>query len=311
MSERNPSGEARRDPVQAGESLWRLRLGMLGTFAAITALTSLILTAVASYAGIAPLGLSGILGFVLVFHVGQWLIGPYLIGAVYRTKPIDPSGEYGWIHATIERMTTASALRRKPKLMLARIGIPNAFAYGSPLTGPMVAVTQGLVSSLPREEVEAVIAHEFGHLKHRDVLIMMMVSIFPALVYYLGYMLYMSGWFGGMNQRGQGGNSGFALLIGIALIAFSFILNIFVFYVSRLREYYADGHAARMSSNGAKNLQRALVRIMQAGGRLRRAEAATRASSRCSSLPTRTAKYEHSAMLTGSSKMSRRKNHDS
>ncbi len=246
---------------------------MLGTFAVITAIASLMLMAVMTSLGMQPVGLYGIVGFVLFFHVIQWLIGPYLIGAVYRTRQIDQSGEYGWIHDTVDRLSVASELRRRPKVMLARIGIANAFAYGSPLTGPMVAVTEGLVSNLPRQEVEAVIGHEFGHLKHRDVLVMMMISIIPAIIFYLGYMLYFSGWFGGMGQRGRGGNSAPVFLIGIALIIVSFILNIFVFYMSRLREYYADSHAAKVSSDGARNLQKALVRIMQAGGRLRRGEA--------------------------------------
>ncbi len=260
-----------RVPVAAAESLWKLRVSMIGTFAVVTALATLIFVAVTSYLGMSGLGFAGILGFVVFFHVIQWLIGPYLIGAVYRAREIDPSGQYGWLHGSVDRLTSASGLGSKPKIMLAQIGIPNAFAYGSPLSGPRVAVTQGLVQALPQEEVEAVIGHELGHLKHRDVLVMMMISIIPAIVYYIGYSLYFSGFFGG--GRGRSGGIGALLpVVGIGLIVFSFLLNFFVFYMSRLREYYADSHSARVIPGGARNLQRALVRIMQFGGKLRRGE---------------------------------------
>jgi heat shock protein HtpX len=133
----------------------------------------------------------------------------------------------------------------------------------------MVAVTRRLVESLPREEVEAVIGHELGHIKHRDVAFMMAISIIPAIIYYLGYTLLVSGAFGGRREGGA-----YAFLIGIALMAFSFIFNIFVFYMSRLREYYADYFSAKTVPNGARNLQRALVRIMMLAGRLRKEEVA-------------------------------------
>ena len=252
-------------------SLIKLRLAMIGTWAIITALATLLFVGVLSYLRLPFFGLYGIIGFVVFFHIIQWLAGPHLVNAVYRVKPADPR-EFGWLHDTVRRLAEASRLKRVPKLMVAEIDVPNAFAYGSPTTGPMVAVTRGLVRSLPKEEVEAVIGHELGHLKHRDVVVMMAISIIPAVIYYLGYMLYISGWFGGYGYRGERGNGGLLLLIGIALIVASFIFNLFVFYMSRLREYYADAHAATVVRDGARKLQRALVRIMQASGRLRTQE---------------------------------------
>ncbi len=85
--------------------------------------------------------------------------------------------------------------------MLSQIPLPNAFAYGSPLTGSRVAVTQGLLTHLDEGEVEAVLGHELGHLKHRDVQVMMVVSFLPALFYYIGYSMMLSGMFGGGGDR--------------------------------------------------------------------------------------------------------------
>ncbi len=249
-------------------SLLRLRLSMIGVWALVTGLATLILTAVLLYLGMPIYGIYGILGFVVVFHFFQWLIGPYIINAIYRVRELKP-GEYPWLSKAVARISEKSGLRNPPKLMLAEIDLPNAFAYGSPLTGNMVAVTRGLLRSLDREEVEAVVGHELGHLKHKDVIIMMMISLVPAIIYYIGYSLYLSGWFGGYRDR-EGGGGGLILLIGMLLIALSYLFNLFIFYMSRLREYYADSHAAMFVENGARSLQRGLIKIMMATGRLPR-----------------------------------------
>jgi heat shock protein HtpX len=145
--------------------------------------------------------------------------------------------------------------------MLSQIPLPNAFAYGSPLTGSRVAVTDGLLKSLDDGEVEAVLGHELGHLKHRDVQVMMVVSFLPALFYYIGYSLMLSGMFGGGQRKSDSGGSN--ALIGIAFMAFSWVLTLFTLYLSRLREYYADRHSASVVENGAEKLSTGLVTIVE------------------------------------------------
>ncbi|MCS7136162.1 MAG: zinc metalloprotease HtpX [Nitrososphaerota archaeon] len=252
---------------RARMSLIRLRLAMLGTLAAIIGLATLVLTVILSWLGV-PFGIYTVLGIVVVFHILQWLFAPYIINAIYRVRPIE-AHEYPWLHEALSRISATSGLSAKPKLMLAEIDIPNAFAYGSPITGNFVAVTRGLLSNLPREEVEAVVGHELGHVKHKDVMFMMIISIIPALLYYLGHILYYSGWLGGASRDQRGGGA-LLVLIGVGLMVLSFIFNLFVFYFSRLREHYADSHAATSVQNGARNLQRALVRIMTASRKIRK-----------------------------------------
>lgn len=249
-------------------SLLKLRLSMIGVWALVTALATFILVAVLTAVGIPFFGLYGILGFVVFFHFFQWFIGPYIINGIYRVREVRED-EYRWLNEVVDRLSRKSGMNKPPKLMIAEIDIPNAFAYGSPLTGNMVAVTRGLLKNLDQEEVEAVIGHEIGHLKHRDVIVMMMISIIPAIIYYIGYTLYLSGWFGG-DSRERGNAGAAALLLGLGLIVLSFIFNLFVFYMSRLREYYADAHSSRVANDGARNLQRALVRIMVSSGRISR-----------------------------------------
>jgi len=117
---------------------------------------------------------------------------------------------------------------------------------------------------LENEEVEAVIGHELGHLKHRDVQIMMFVSLLPALLTYIGYSLMLSSMY-----RQKEGSSGSALL-GIGFMAFSWILNMFILYLSRLREYYADRHSALIVDDGPRKLSEGLAKIVNTTKNMKR-----------------------------------------
>ncbi len=238
---------------------WKLKFSMAGTLAIIFGLTTLVFAVILTWAGIGfDLLTIGVL--VVVLNVAQWLLSPYLVGAIYRVKALSES-ENPKLHQMVADLSKKSGIS-KPKLMLSQIPLPNAFAYGSPLTGSRVALTQGLLKSLDDGEVEAVLGHELGHLKHRDVQVMMVVSFLPALFYYIGYSLMLSGAFGGggNQNKNSGGNNA---LVGIAFMAFSWVLTLFTLYLSRLREYYADRHSASIVENGADKLSTGLVTIVE------------------------------------------------
>lgn len=206
--------------------------------------------------------------FVVTLNIAQWLIAPYLIGAMYGTREISRSANPK-LSAMIERLSNRSGIA-VPKLMIAKLPIPNAFAFGSPLSGNRVAVTEGLLERLEDEEVEAVVGHELGHLKHRDVQVMMFVSILPAIFYYIGWSLMWSSMFSGGRRRENG--SGLAVLIGIAGMVFYWLLTLFTLYLSRLREYYADRHSATIVDDGARKLSEALAKISTSTSRIMRGE---------------------------------------
>ncbi len=166
-------------------STWKLHVSMIGTLATIIGLSTLFFAIILSLVG--SFNLYALAVMVVAFNIIQWLISPYIIDAVYRTRELSED-ENPKLHEAVENLSRKSGMK-KPKLMLAQIPIPNAFAYGSPIAGNRVAVTSGLLKTLEHEEVEAVIGHELGHLKHRDVQIMMFVSLLPALLYYVGYSL--------------------------------------------------------------------------------------------------------------------------
>ena len=242
-------------------SLLKLRASMIGTVALIIGLSTLFFMIIMHVT--VGIDITLLLFFVVGFNILQWLISPYLINAIYRARPVSQS-EYPELHDTVERLSQKSRIK-KPKLMLARIPMPNAFAYGSPLTGSSVAVTEGLMKTLNKEEVEAVIGHELGHLKHRDVQVMMFVSILPAIFYFIGYSFMFSSMFG---RKREGG--GAAIVIGLLSIFLYWILTLFTLYLSRMREYYADRHSASIVDDGARRLSGGLAKIVHESGRMKR-----------------------------------------
>jgi heat shock protein HtpX len=195
----------------------------------------------------------------------QWLIAPYLIGAMYRVREVSQS-EKPQLHAMVERLSQKSGIS-KPRVMVANMPIPNAFAYGSPISGSRVAVTSELLNTLNEDEVEAVVGHELGHLKHRDVQVMMFVSILPAVFYYIGYSMLWSSR-GSRDDRGSGGT---AAIAAVSMLMY-FVLTMFTLYMSRLREYFADRHSASIVEDGPNKLSVGLAKIVDSTRRAKQAK---------------------------------------
>ncbi len=255
-------------------SILKLRLSMIGTLAVIIAISTLFFATLLSLMG--SLNVILLITLVAVFNITQWLVAPYIIDMVYGVREVSEQ-EMPWLHRAIERLCQKTGLK-KPKVMISNLEVPNAFAYGSPIAGTRVAVTKGLLRELDRDEVEAVIGHELGHLKHRDVQLMMFVSLLPAIFYYLGYMLMMSAWYGvgygyyGYGMRGEEERAGggmLAFLIAIICMAIYWVLTLFTLHLSRLREYYADSFSALNVEGGARKLARALAKIVMATSKLK------------------------------------------
>lgn len=242
-------------------SLIKLRLSILGTLAFIIGLSTLAFTVVLTLVG--GLSIFTIIAFVILFNLAQWIFGPAIIDRLYRVKEVS-SSEQPQLHRIVESICQRAGLR-KPKVMLADIPMANAFAYGSPRYGNRVAVTTGLLRNLEPDEVEAVLGHELGHLKHRDVQVMMFASVLPAIFYYIGFSFMYSSLWGG-NRRDNGG----AVLIGIAAMVLYWILSLMVLGLSRLREYYADQHVVETVDDGALKLSGALARIASLDARTTR-----------------------------------------
>ena len=233
---------------------------IIGTLAAIIGITTLVFTAILNAIG--AFSIFTLILLIIPFNIIQWLIAPYMIDAFYRVKEVSPTEEPE-LHRIVERLSAKSGIK-KPKVMVAHIPIPNAFAYGSPIAGTRVAVTTELLKTLDMEEVEAVLGHEIGHLKHRDVQVMMFVSILPAIFYYLGWSLLWSRMYS-REERGGG-----AVALGLASIIVYWVLTLLSLHLSRLREYYADRHSVSIVDDGARKLSEALAKISMYTSRVRK-----------------------------------------
>lgn len=234
-------------------SLWKLRLSMVTALTILIGFTTSVITVILSLLGVFNIYL--IIGLAIVLNLIQWLISPYIVESIYRVKEADPN-KYSFLHRIIERLSMKSGLK-KPRVMIAEVEIPNAFAYGSPLSGSRVAVTRGLLNILEEDEIEAVLGHELGHIKHKDMQIMMFISILPAIFYYLGYTLYFSSLYS--SRRDEGGG---LFIVGLLSLFAYYILSLIVLWFSRLREYYADSHSMEIVEGGGPKLATALAKII-------------------------------------------------
>ena len=244
-------------------SLLKLRLSMIGSLAFIIAASTLAFTVIMSLTG--TLNLIALAFVVVAFNLVQWLFAPRLIDALYKVREVSKA-ENSKLYRMVQGLSAKSGLKM-PRVMVANIGIPNAFAYGSPISGSRVAVTRGMLDELEDEEVEAVIGHELGHLKHKDVQIMMFASVLPAIFYFIGYSMMLSAWFGGARRDQRGAAP---ILIGLCCMAIYWILSLLVLGLSRLREYHADQHSATVVEDGPRKLSEALAKIVTSSAKAKR-----------------------------------------
>ncbi|HHY02603.1 MAG TPA: M48 family metalloprotease [Paracoccus sp.] len=134
---------------------------------------------------------------------------------------------------------------------------PNAFATGRDPQHAAVAVTQGLLRILNRDELAGVIAHELAHIRHRDTLTMTVTATMAGAIAMLGNMMLFMG-----NRERQGGALGGLLAMILAPLAATLVQ----LAISRSREYVADRSGAEISGNPMA-LASALAKIANAAGR--------------------------------------------
>lgn len=228
-------------------SLGGLRASMLATSAAVIGGWVIVLAFLSAF--LDPELISQLtflsLAYAAIPSLFSWLLSPALINLVYGCRP-DPS-----IQEVVNRVA-AKAGMKPPKAMIARMKEPNAFAYSSPILGSYIAVTEGMLHISGVEELEAVIGHELGHHKHRDNVVILVFGLLPSVIYFLGRYLTYAGmysryYYDGDRSRRSEGNFVF-LLAGVALMALSVLIQLGVLALSRLREFYADAHGAKVTT---------------------------------------------------------------
>lgn len=151
------------------------------------------------------------------------------------------------LYNTVRRLATRAQLPM-PKVYVIPGEQPNAFATGRNPEHSAVAVTEGIMRTLSREELEGVIGHELAHIQHRDILIGTVAATIAGAITMLANMAQWAMIFGGRSSdddEGGGGLIGGLLMIILAPIAAMLIQMA----ISRSREYLADEGGARITGN--------------------------------------------------------------
>jgi heat shock protein HtpX len=207
------------------------------TWALIAGLSALIVVVGGQFVG----GASGYLLFALIAVVMNtglyWFSAPMAL----RASKAKPAGEneYPQLHEIV-RDLSARANVPVPKLYIVPSDQPNAFATGRNPKHSAVAVTQGLLRYLPNDEVRGVLAHEFAHIKNRDILVSSIAAGLGAIITGIAYALQFGMLFGGDDDDGPLGIVGALAMIILAPLA----ATILQLAVSRQREYLADATGA-------------------------------------------------------------------
>jgi len=188
------------------------------------------------------------------------------------------------LYNVVEEMTIASGLKKVPDIYIIDDPALNAFSTGRNEDHAAVAITSGLLQKLNRDELQGVMAHEIGHIKNRDILLMMLLSVLLGTIVILAWYASRFMFFGGMaggNRRGgsRGGGGGAAvviiLVIAIALMILAPIFaQLIYFAVSRRREYLADASSA-LYTRYPEGLASALEKLGTSNVKVQRANQAT------------------------------------
>ena len=159
-----------------------------------------------------------------------------------RARPISQA-QAPELYADIRELTQRAGLPM-PRVYMTPAQQPNAFATGRNPSHAAVAVTQGLVQLMPREQVKGVLAHELSHVKNHDILVSSIAAMIGTVITWLSYMFMFFG--GDDNNSPLGGIGSLAALIVGPLAATLLQLGI-----SRQREYLADASGARLLGRAA------------------------------------------------------------
>ena len=215
----------------------------LRTWLLIAALTALLI-AIGGAIGGGALYVFVVLA-VLMNVAGYWFSDRIALAAS-RARPVKP-GEIPELEAAVEDLADRAGVP-VPRLFLIPSDQPNAFATGRNPSHAAVAVTQGLLFQLPEEEVRGVLAHEFGHIKNRDILVSSIAAMVAGAISAVASILQFSMLFGGSDDEDSPlGLIGTLAAIIVAPIA-AMLLQL---GVSRQREYLADATGAQLLGRAA------------------------------------------------------------
>ncbi len=183
--------------------------------------------------------------FAIVMNFGSYWFSDRIVLGMSNARPMSQADAPALYQMTAELAQRAQV--PMPKLYVIDDPQPNAFATGRDPNHAAIAVNRGLLQILNQREVEGVIAHEIGHVKHRDTLIMSVVATLAGAIMMLANMGRFAAMFGGMGRHDDRDGSP---LVALAMVFIAPIAAMMVqMAISRSREFEADAIAARLTGS--------------------------------------------------------------
>lgn len=213
------------------------------------------------------LGLSIMIGFTVLIVMLQYGISPLIIRLIYRIDWIpyeDFSRQYPHLADVIDKVVAIRGIKT-PRMGIIHDLNPQAFTFGYTKNSARIVITDGILHYLDEGEQSAVVAHELGHVVHNDFILMTVVFAIPLILLTIARWAYYTVRFAGLFKSSKDDDAGsyiVLVLIVVAVVSYVsyYIGNLVSLFVSRIREYFADQHAAELTEN-PNTLSTALVKI--------------------------------------------------
>lgn len=183
-------------------------------------------------------------GFAVILNFSSYWFSDKIVLSAYKAKEVSEL-QFPELHAMVNELAIAAGIP-KPKICVVPEQVPNAFATGRNPEHAVVAVTEGILNLLSKEELKGVLAHEISHILHRDILISSIAATVAGAIMMLASMAKWAAIFGGVKSDDDNGGI-FGLLI--AMIIAPIAAMMIQMAISRSREYLADSKGAKICKN--------------------------------------------------------------
>jgi heat shock protein HtpX len=231
----------------------------MNTFKAAMLLT--LMTLLFVFAGAALGGQSGMkIAFIMALGMNffSYFYSDKLVLRMYGAREAS-AAESPWLHQVVRDLAQRAGIPM-PKVYIIPTDQPNAFATGRNPSHAAVAVTEGIMRVLDREELTGVLAHEIAHVTNRDILIGTMAATIAGAISMIANMAQWGLMFGGTRDDERGANPVVAIVMMIVAPLAAMLIQM---AISRSREYLADQTGASLTHN-PEGLAKALIKIHNA-----------------------------------------------
>jgi len=230
-----------------------------------TALLLVVMTGILMWLGSLFGGARGVMIafiFAMVLNGVSYWYSDKIVLKMYGARDLSRD-EHPRLYAVVEELS-ANAGIPVPRVCVADIDVPNAFATGRDPEHGALCLTKGVMDLLDTEEIRGVISHELSHIAHRDTLIMTVTAAMASAIMMMAYMARWAAILGGFSRdrRDSGGAIG---LLAISIVAPLAALMVQM-AISRSREYAADARGAKISGD-PDGLARALEDLSKFSGK--------------------------------------------